>query len=63
MTITRIRAAVLRTYSDSGQTKAIVDWIDERGRYGSTSGDPANGHMVALMARAEREGIVVRVET
>lgn len=62
MTIARITAAVLRTYRDSGQTKAIVDWLDERGRYGSTSGEPANPHMVALIARAEREGITVRIE-
>ena len=58
MTIARITAAYTRTYSDTGQTLAYVEWVDSRAEHGRTEGCPDNSHMVALMARAEREGVL-----
>lgn len=50
--------AYVRTYSDSGQTKACVEWGD-----GSrTEGPLGNAHMEALLKRARREGVRVRHE-
>jgi len=51
----KIIAARVTTYSDSGQVMAHIEW--EGGA--TTSGDPANGHMAALLARAEREGLTI----
>jgi hypothetical protein len=52
-----IRAAGVRTFSDTGQTQAYVEWSD-----GSrTAGDPDNTHMKALLARAKREGVKVKL--
>jgi hypothetical protein len=52
-----IRAAGVRTFSDTGQTQAYVEWSD-----GShTTGDPENTHMRALLARAKREGVNVKL--
>lgn len=59
MTITK---AYIRRYTDNGQTKAYVEWTDARGRTGRTEGSPKNTHMLALMARAEREGLAVTRE-
>lgn len=59
--ITSIRAASITKYWDNGQTIARVEWRDSRGQTGSTSGDPKNAHMQALLARAEREGVAVVV--
>jgi hypothetical protein len=53
--ITRITNVATSTYQDSGQTVTRVDWVDERGRKGSTVGSPDNAHMIALIRRAERE--------
>jgi hypothetical protein len=53
----RIRAAGVRTFSDTGQTQAYVEWGDGS----STTGDPSNVHMQALLARAKREGVKVRL--
>jgi hypothetical protein len=61
--IAEIRKAYIRTYSDSGQTKAYVEWVDTRGNEGRTEGDPHNPHMQALLARAKREGVTVKKET
>jgi hypothetical protein len=61
--IAKITRAYIRTYSDSGQTTGYVEWIDHRGRSGTTSGDPDGGHMLALFDRAEREGVPVETET
>jgi hypothetical protein len=61
--ITRIVGARVRHYSDSGQTKAYVDWIDEKGKRGTTEGDPDGAHMQALLARATREGAPIAKET
>jgi len=55
----RITFACLRTYSDTGQTVAVVEWMSGS----QTSGDPDGTHMKALMARAEREGLVGEKET
>ena len=55
--LARITKAYKRHYTDSGQTVAYVEWLDTKGRSGRTEGQPANPHMVALFARAKREGI------
>jgi hypothetical protein len=47
--------ASVTTYLDTGQTIARVDWADGS----STTGDPENTHMQALLARARREGIKI----
>lgn len=47
-----IRTAYVRSYPDTGQVIAHVEWSD-----GSwTSGDPHNFHMKELLKRFEREG-------
>ena len=61
--IASIQRAVIRSYSDTGQIMAHVEWTDTKGRAGATSGDPASAHMQALIARAEREGLTVARET
>jgi len=53
-----IVAAYVRTYTDSGQTKAYIEWDD--GSF--TEGEPNNAHMTALFERAKREGVRVRHE-
>ena len=56
--VRRPTAAYVRTYSDSGQTKAYVEWSD-----GSrTEGEPDDAFMEALFERAKREGVKVRHE-
>lgn len=57
--IKQITKAYIRTYSDSGQVQAGVEWVDHRGKKGTTQGDPENMHMKALLIRAKREGIKV----
>lgn len=42
---------------DPDRAWATVTWEDERGRQGTTSGNPDNGHMEALLKRAQREGV------
>ncbi len=59
--IKEITKAYIRTYTDSGQVKAYVEWKDDKGKAGTTEGDPENGHMKALLDRAKREK--VKVET
>lgn len=50
--------AYIRTYSDSGQVTAYVEWSD-----GSrTEGNPNGIHMTELIRRAKRDGIEVRSE-
>ena len=50
--------AYVRTYTDSGQTKAYVEWSD-----GSrTEGEPGDAFMEELFRRARREGVRVRHE-
>jgi hypothetical protein len=61
--ITRITAAYTRTYSDSGQVRTYVEWVDHKGKWGRTEGDAANPHMSALLARATREGVPHKRET
>lgn len=54
-----IVGALVRTYRDSGQTKAYIEWND-----GSrTEGEPGNPHMESLFSRAKRENIRIRHET
>lgn len=63
--IARITRAYTRHYSDNGDTKSYVEWIDTNGETGRTEGDaygknymePVGAHMQALFARAIREGV------
>lgn len=57
--ITRITKAYIRTYSDSGQTTAYVEWADRKRQTGRTEGKQDNTHMKALLDRAQREGVTV----
>lgn len=57
--ITKITKAYIRTYSDSGQTMAYVEWMDNKGKTGRTEGKPNNAHMKALLDRAQREGVEI----
>ncbi len=59
--IAKITKAYVRHYSDSGHTCAYVEWIDSRGRTGRTEGETSLGatHMMALLARARREGVTI----
>lgn len=57
--IKNILSAGIRRYTDNGQTIAYIDWRDNNGVTGTTSGDPNNAHMQALLTRAEREGVKV----
>lgn len=72
--IQRILRAYVRTYSDTGQVKAYVEFIDEFGRPSRVEG-PAPGakchecgqphrstHIAALFARAERDGLSIEDE-
>jgi hypothetical protein len=60
--IVSIEDAFVRTYSDSGQRTAYVEWTDSKGHTGRTEGNPTNAHMKALLARATREGVTIRKE-
>lgn len=60
--IARITRAYVRTYSDTGQVKTYVEWIDFRGRTGRTEGDRHNAHMAALVTRGRREGVPLLCE-
>jgi hypothetical protein len=54
-----IDRAYVRTYSDSGQVTAYVEWSD-----GSrTKGEPSGVHMSELFRRAKRDGIEIESET
>lgn len=59
--IKEITKAYIRTYTDNGQTKAYVEWVDNKGKKGTTEGDPESTHMKALLDRAKREK--VKIET
>lgn len=66
----KIKRAYVRTYSDSGQVTAYVDWTNgsrTEGRVCSRAGDPpqepAGEHMRALFAAALRQGLSVEHET
>jgi len=61
--IQKITKAYVRTYTDSGQTAAYVEWINHKGERGRTEGKPDGTHMLALLARAKREGVEVERQT
>jgi hypothetical protein len=48
-------------YWDNDQTIAYCDWVDTSGKTGTITGNPDSAHMKALLARAEREGAIVRL--
>ena len=58
--IRKITKASVITYSNIGQTKVYVDWIDTAGQKGQTQGVIENAHMQELLKRAKREK--VRIE-
>lgn len=60
--IAKITKAYIRTYSDSGQETAYVEWVDHKGKAGRTEGKADSAHMKALLQRAKREGIEVKKE-
>lgn len=60
--ITRITKAYIRTYSDNGQTKAYVEWVDHKEQTGRTEGERDGVHMQALLTRAKREGVKVEAQ-
>ena len=53
----QITAAGVRTYADTGQTRAWVNWSDGS----STSGNPESAHMKELLARAKRSGVRLKL--
>lgn len=59
MNITRIIDARISHYRDNGQTIAYITWVDQREKAGTTSGDPRNPHMAALLSRAKRDGVEI----
>lgn len=61
--IAQITKSYIRHYRDNGQTTAYAEWQDAHGKNGRTEGDPESAHMVALFARAEREGITIEHQT
>lgn len=61
--ITSIEDAYVRTYGDTGQRTAYVEWTDHKGHTGRTEGPENSARMRALLARAKREGVDVRKET
>lgn len=61
--IAAITKAYRRTYTDTGQAATWVEWIDTRGRRGSTvQFDDIGAHVAALLKRAAREGVPVTSE-
>jgi hypothetical protein len=60
--IKEITKAYIRTYTDNGQTKAYIEWVDDKGKKGTTEGDPENSHMKALLDRAKREKIKIETQ-
>ena len=61
--IARFTKAYIRTYSDTGQTVAYVEWIDSGGKVGRTEGPPDHAHIKELLAAARRAGVKVGRET
>lgn len=61
--IAKITGYTVRRYSDSGQTVAYCEWLDDEGHKGRTEGDPNSFHMNELHKRSHREGIKTVVET
>ena len=68
MTIKQITGATISRYRDNGQVQARIQWVDGRGKTGSTEGSATRigdkhyqfgQHMAALLNRAEREGVVI----
>ena len=66
MTIKTITRIYTRQFSDTGQAMAYVEWIDHKGRNGTTEGParhynlvPIGTHMQALFDRALRQGLTI----
>lgn len=60
-----ITKAYVRTYSDSGQVTAYVEFKDRRSSsgIGRTEGPERNSHMQMLIAAAARQGVELTRET
>lgn len=61
--IARITGASITKYADNGQVQARIEWVDGRGKRGSTEGPPKNLHMAELLRRARREKVRVHRQT
>lgn len=61
--IAKITKIYTRHYSDNGQTKTYVEFLDNKGKSGRKEGSASNGHMQALIQRGEREGVKLTTET
>jgi len=61
--ITKITSYKVTHYSDNGQTLAECAWQDNKGCTGTTIGSPDNAHMLALLHRAQREGVTIERES
>ena len=62
MTIKCILKAYVRTYGDTRQCRAYVEYLDTRNHQGRTEGDRLGTHMQALLLRAVREGVNITSE-
>lgn len=49
------RIAQIKSVMAFSDDFATVNWVDAKGKKGSTSGDPKNPHMRALLDRAKRD--------
>ncbi len=61
--IEQITKAYIRTYRDSEQETAYVEWVDSNGETGRTEGQENGLHMQELLRRADREDIPITYET
>jgi hypothetical protein len=53
--IAKITKVTTTHHKDNNQTITYVDWVDNKGKTGSTSGDPNSTHIKELINRAKRE--------
>lgn len=58
--ILRITKAYVRTYRDSGQRTAYVEWVDTNVETGRTEGNEHGTHMTALLSSAIRNGLEIK---
>lgn len=61
-TIKCITKAYVRTYGDTRQQRAYVEFLDSHNHQGRTEGDRLGTHMQNLLLRALREGVTVTRE-
>jgi hypothetical protein len=59
----QITLVYLRTYSDTGQKVLYVEWSDGSRTSCEAERATKSTHMQALLARAQREGIILETES